>query len=115
MGSVPKFSIDIAEQIRSEYDGGDTAEKLADRYRTTQETIRATIRRAGGTIRSPGGSKPGHRKPASHDYSYDTEIVVTDTRPHGSKHIPALDYRASRAERAAAQLKSYFSNEEGRR
>lgn len=114
-GSVPKFSMEVGAQIRADYEGGDTADTLADRYRTTQETIRATIRRVGGAIRPRGGSKPGHRKPAVVDYGYDTEVVVTDTRPHGAKHIPALDWRLTREERARRSLASYFSNEEGRR
>lgn len=114
MGSVPKFSLEMCEQIRADYDSGDSTPILSDRYRADPVTICKAIRRAGGKLRTVGGSVAGWKKRRA-DPDYQAEVAVVDTRPHGAKHIPALDYRASRAERAAAQLNSYFSNEEGRR
>jgi hypothetical protein len=101
MARQRKLAPEIEEQVAADYAAGNSAPVLARRYGVDMATILKTVRRMGGEVRTSGGS-------------YESDIPCDQRQPHGAKHIPALDYRASRAERAAAQLKSYFNNEEGR-
>lgn len=113
--SKPKLTPALDALIRREYEDGDSTITLGKRYGIDPVTVCKAVRRAGGELRNKGGHvirKP--RRPAV-DMGYSAEIPYTDNQPHGAKHIPALDWRRSRAERAAASLASYFSNEEGRR
>lgn len=53
-----EVSAATAEQIRLEYDKGDTTTILAKRYGISKATVTRNIRRVGGTIRKRTDVKP---------------------------------------------------------
>ena len=58
MPKTYEVSIELANQLRVEYDQGATTTILAKRHKLSKATVARNIRRAGGTIRTRPDLKP---------------------------------------------------------
>lgn len=61
MRSVPRYSDEVASEMRKKYEAGATTESLAKDYHTYASTVCRLIRRAGGTVRTD--AKKTHKFP----------------------------------------------------
>lgn len=100
--------------IIAAYLDGDLVNDIAQAFGVNRDSIHKIIARNAIPRRGRGIGGGGGPRPERRAYEERLESYTTPHISHGATDLDYLDYRLSKSERAAAQLKSYFDKEQSR-